>query len=106
MNRRDVPSPIALCDPRDAREWERTAQARPGRSEMFQAVGLALFGLGKANLSVLDLGSGPGFLAAYILDALPEAQLTLLDFSAMHELRSALHDGGRASACPAERRVL
>jgi SAM-dependent methyltransferase len=90
MNQRDVASPIDLSDPRDAREWERTAQARPGRSDMFHAIGRALVGLGKANLSVLDLGSGPGFLAAYILDALPEAQLTLLDFSApMHELARA-----------------
>src|SRR5688572_25660848 len=90
MNPRDVPPPIDLCDPRDARDWERTAQARLGRSNMFQAISLELVGLGKANLSVLDLGSGPGFLAAYILDALPEAQLTLLDFSAsMHELARA-----------------
>lgn len=87
MNPQDVPSPIDLCDPRDARQWERTAQARPGRSDMFQAIGWELVGFGKANLSILDLGSGPGFLATYILDALPEAQLTLLDFSApMHEL--------------------
>jgi 16S rRNA G1207 methylase RsmC len=54
---------------------------------MFQAIGRELAGLGKANLIVLDLGSGPGFLAAYILDTLPKAQLTLLDVSApMHEL--------------------
>jgi hypothetical protein len=26
MNEQDVPSPIDLCDPRDAPEWERTAQ--------------------------------------------------------------------------------
>jgi hypothetical protein len=32
----DVPSPIDLHDPADARAWESTAQARPGRAEMFQ----------------------------------------------------------------------
>lgn len=90
MNPRDVPSPIDLCDPGDARAWERTAQVRPGRADMFQAIGRELVGFGKANLSVLELGSGPGFLAAYILDVLHEAQLTLLDFSApMHELARA-----------------
>ena len=72
MNSLKVPSPIDLCNPRDAREWERTAQARPGRSDMFQAIGRELVGLGKENLSVLDLGSGPGFLATDILDALPD----------------------------------
>jgi SAM-dependent methyltransferase len=44
---------------------------------------------------VLELGSGPGFLAAHLLAALPELSVTLLDFSApMHELartRLALH---------------
>ena len=90
MNPPDVPSPIDLCDPRVARDWERTAHSRPGRSDMFQVIGRELVGLGKASLCVLELGSGPGFLAASILDALPEAQLTLLDFSApMHELARA-----------------
>jgi len=36
---------------------------------------------------ILDLGSGPGFLAQYILEAIPSAQYTMLDFSqAMHDL--------------------
>ena len=33
----DVPSPLDLRDPRDARDWERTAQDRPGRAEIFRA---------------------------------------------------------------------
>jgi hypothetical protein len=38
MIEQDVPSPIDLCDPLDAREWERTAPTRPGsRGEIFQA---------------------------------------------------------------------
>jgi 16S rRNA G1207 methylase RsmC len=63
---------------------------------MFQAICRELVGLEKANLTVLDLGSGPGFLAIDILDALPEAHVTLLDLSVpMHELaRSRL--GARA----------
>jgi 16S rRNA G1207 methylase RsmC len=47
-------------------------------------------GLGKSDLTVLELGSGPGFLAAYLLDALPAIQLTCLDFSlSMHNLARA-----------------
>ncbi len=94
MNHRDVPSPIDLRDPRDAREWERTAQARPGRAEIFQAFVRELLALGKSDLTVLELGSGPGFLAAHLLDALPALHLMLLDFSA------AMHDLARARLGP------
>lgn len=87
MNAQDVPSPIDLTDPQDAREWARTAQARPGRAEVFQAIGRALVRVGRADLRILELGSGPGFLAAHLLGALPEAHVTLLDSSApMHDL--------------------
>lgn len=54
----DVPSPIDLRDSRDAREWERTAQDRPGRIEIFAAFGRELLALGKADMRVLELGSG------------------------------------------------
>jgi hypothetical protein len=37
----DVPTPIDFHDPQHAREWERTAQARPGRADMFKALGWA-----------------------------------------------------------------
>ena len=54
---------------------------------MFQAIGRALAGLGRPDLRILDLGSGPGFLAAYLLSGFPEAHVTLLDSSApMHDL--------------------
>lgn len=86
----DVPSPIDLCDPRDARAWERTAHARPGRAEIFEAFVRELRALGDDALAVLDLGSGPGFLAAHLLDAIPNLRVTLLDFSApMHGLAQA-----------------
>ena len=90
MTEQDIPSPIDLRDPRDALEWERTAQERPGRVEVFQAIGRELRGLGKRHLAVLELGSGPGFLAAYLLETVPAVRLTLLDFSAaMHNLAQA-----------------
>jgi hypothetical protein len=78
MSEQDVPSQIDLYDPRDACEWEQTAQERPGRTELFQTIGRALVRLGKNDLTVLDLGSELGFLAAYQLDALPAPRLTML----------------------------
>jgi ubiquinone/menaquinone biosynthesis C-methylase UbiE len=90
MTENDVPSPIDLCGAQDAREWERTAQARPGRAEMFDAFVRELRALGEETLTVLDLGSGPGFLAAHLLDAIPGLRMSLLDFSApMQELARA-----------------
>jgi SAM-dependent methyltransferase len=90
MDEEDVPSPIDLRDPEDAREWERTAPSRPGRGEIFEAFARELRALGQRPLAVLELGSGPGFLGAYLLDAIPALALTLLDFSAaMHDLAGA-----------------
>jgi SAM-dependent methyltransferase len=87
MHEPDVPSPIDLCDPTDAREWEAKAQARPGRADMFREFSAQLDRLGRADLKVLDMGSGPGFLAEFLLESLPDLDLTLLDFSLpMHEL--------------------
>jgi SAM-dependent methyltransferase len=83
----DVPSPIDLRDPADARAWESSAQSRPGRTEMFQAFASQLNCLGVSALRVLELGSGPGFLADFLLRAMPHLELTLLDFSPpMHDL--------------------
>ncbi len=64
---------------------------------MFQIFSAQLAQLGGGDLRVLDVGSGPGFLADFLLHSLPELRLTLLDFSsAMHDLaRSRL--GQRAS---------
>lgn len=86
----DVPSPIDLKSPKDAMEWERTAMTvRPWRIEFF-ACFAAQIGKTHGPQRVLELGSGPGFLAAHLLAALPAMTMTLLDFSApMHELARA-----------------
>lgn len=90
MTEQDLPSPINWQSPHDVAEWERTAQNRPGRAEMFELFGHELRALGNTNATVLELGSGPGFLAAFLLDALPTLRLTLVDFSApMHDLARA-----------------
>ncbi|MGB5439709.1 MAG: class I SAM-dependent methyltransferase [Gammaproteobacteria bacterium] len=87
MSNLDVPSPIDLRNFSDAREWERTAQSRPGRNAIFQSFASELNTLSQKPLIVLELGSGPGFLAEHLLRLLPDLRLTLLDFSpAMHSL--------------------
>lgn len=87
MSETDVPSPIDLRDPDDARKWEQTAQSRPGRLDVFDAFAMQLQNIDRDELSILELGSGPGFLAAHLVGALPNLRLTMLDFSdAMHEL--------------------
>jgi hypothetical protein len=90
MIEQDVPSPINWQSPNDVAEWERTAQTRPGRAEMFESFLDELQALGDTNATVLEPGSGPACLAAFLLDVLPTLRLTLMDFSApMHDLARA-----------------
>ena len=81
----DVPSPIDLRLMSDARPWAETALARrPARPEFFDAFAREI---GRDGARVLELGSGPGFLADHLLRAWPALAYVALDFSpAMHEL--------------------
>ncbi len=85
----DVPSPIDLRQTTAAREWAAAAmERRPWRREFFAAMAaeIATASAGRP-CRVLELGSGPGFLAEHLLQALPAIELVLLDFStAMHTL--------------------
>jgi ubiquinone/menaquinone biosynthesis C-methylase UbiE len=84
----DVPSPIDLRLMSDALEWERMAmRKRPWRMEFFSVFAEELRKQKPPVSRVLELGSGPGFLACHLLNALPGVHMVLLDFSAaMHEL--------------------
>ena len=96
----DVPSPIDLRSPIDASEWERTAQLRSGRAEIFRAFVEQLSRVSKTHPRILELGSGPGFLASSVLDGLPGASMTLLDFSsAMHDLARARLEARAEGIC-------
>jgi len=88
MNPRDVPSPIDFHDPAQARAWmERTAAIRPWRPEFFHAFSVALNAYSSHPLRILELGSGPGQLAATVLKNCRVSQYVALDFSAaMHDL--------------------
>lgn len=83
----DVPSPIDLRLPHDAGHWENTANIkRPWRTEFFQCFSHEI-GHHPGTIHVLELGSGPGFLAAFLLAKHGHLRMTLLDFSsAMHSL--------------------
>jgi ubiquinone/menaquinone biosynthesis C-methylase UbiE len=84
----DVPSPVDFRQMSDAVAWENTALAkRPWRTEIFDAFVREIANANPAARRILELGSGPGFLAKHLLVALPEIHCTLLDFSsAMHTL--------------------
>ena len=88
---KDVPSPIDLRDASDAQEWARTALSkRPSRPSFFQAFEAQIRAHPRPITSVLELGSGPGFLAEHLLKAFPDITYTALDFSqAMHNLARA-----------------
>jgi SAM-dependent methyltransferase len=87
----DVPSPIDLRNMKDAREWADSALLkRPFRAEFFAAFALAIATQTENRPArVLELGSGPGFLAEHLLATLPFIDYVALDFSAaMHQLAS------------------
>ena len=82
----DVPSPIDLRRMEDARQWAESAMSkRPWRTEFFAAFASLI---GNASASrVLELGSGPGFLAEHLLRSNSTLHyIALAFFSAMHEL--------------------
>lgn len=82
----DVPSPIDLQAEADALAWAESANTlRPWRLAFFEAISNAIDST--RAVRVLELGSGPGFLAEHILSAHPLAEMVLLDFSKpMHRL--------------------
>src|SRR5262245_6906160 len=84
----DVPSPIDLRRLPDAVAWEQTAMSRrPSRTEFCARFAAEIAAAPVRVHHVLDIGSGPGFLARHLLEELPHITCTLLDFSpAMHQL--------------------
>lgn len=84
----EVPSPIDFHDLDQARAWtRRTVASRPWRPRFFAAFAAALDAEAKAALDVMELGSGPGHLAAALIQHRSVASYTAVDFSlAMHQL--------------------
>lgn len=94
----DVPVTLDFRRPDLAREWAESAMSvRPWRAEFFSAFAAVIAGARPSRpCRVLELGSGPGFLAEQLLKAADLAYVAV-DFSAaMHEMaRQRL--GGLAS---------
>lgn len=88
MDTEDVPSPIDLRLPRDAAEWEASAMSkRPWRTEFFGRMKEEIAVAVPPARRILELGSGPGFLAHYLLQNPGDISYVMLDFSAaMHQL--------------------
>jgi predicted O-methyltransferase YrrM len=92
----------------DACEWENTAmEKRPWRTEFFARFADELMHRQPPVRRVLELGSGPGFLARHLLSEMPDLRMVLLDYSAaMHELaRRLLGDRRRTEGRPRIRRL-
>lgn len=87
----EVPSPIDLRRMSDARNWEQSANLkRPWRTDFFDAFSVAIRKHPGDVHRILELGSGPGFLAEHIFLQGINADYTALDFSnAMHALAKA-----------------
>jgi len=95
----DVPSPIDLQSHADATAWEQKAMTvRPWRIEFFECFATEIAKV-QGPVRVLELGSGPGFLAAHLVAALPNLSMVLLDFS------KPMHDLARARLAPHLERV-
>lgn len=90
MMLKDVPSPIDLRRMPDALAWTHSAMTkRPGRVQFFECFLAELQALPVRPKRILELGSGPGFLAEHILSRWVESPIeyVALDFSAaMHKL--------------------
>ena len=88
---KDVPSPIDFQSLEDARKWDSNAlKVRPWRTEFFEMFASEISTHEPPVTSVLELGSGPGFLAEHILNRIPDLSYAALDFSsAMHGLARA-----------------
>jgi hypothetical protein len=84
----DVPSPIDVRPMSDASDWEATAlEKRPWRTKFFAKFADELANMEPSVARVLELGSGPGFLASKVLSEISDLRMTLLDFSeSMHAL--------------------
>jgi SAM-dependent methyltransferase len=83
----DVPSDHDFSDPAYVRRWaEESLRKNPQRPAFFDAFVTAIDTLGR-EVVVLELGSGPGFLAEQVLGQYHVAAYYLVDFSPeMHYL--------------------
>jgi SAM-dependent methyltransferase len=98
----DVPYGEDFHDEAEAAAWAESAvRKRPWRPVLFDLFVTSALGSHVSAPRVLELGSGPGFLAQHVLDRCPSiARYTLLDFSeamlAQSRRRLGRHEGRTA----------
>ena len=101
-DRQDLPYGEDFHDPAVAAEWaDAAARKRPWRPQLFDRFAREALAADAAAPRILELGSGPGFLAEAVLDRCPSVgRYTLLDFSdpmlALSRQRLAGHRGRTA----------
>jgi len=96
----DVPTTVDFRRSQHAREWAESAMSlRPWRAEFFDAFASVIKEAPTTQgCRVLELGSGPGFLAQRLLESIPGLAYVAVDFScAMHEL--AKERLGKLASC-------
>lgn len=94
----DVPSPIDLRNLAEARAWVTdTVARRPSRPRFFEAFVAALSDHFTRPFSVVELGSGPGHLAASILGGCQVSSYVAMDFSDAVHLLAREHLGEAAN---------
>lgn len=87
---KEVASPIDLRNIKDAQAWADTVMLkRPYRTLFFEQFAKCIADINISQPLILELGSGPGFLAKYLLERITFENYAALDFSpAMHQLAS------------------
>jgi SAM-dependent methyltransferase len=79
---KEVPSDHDFFDPAYVKHWtESISRYRPERKRLLEVFAAEAARIKKGELSVFELGCGPGFLAEALLNNCEIALYTLLDFS-------------------------
>lgn len=82
MGFREVPSNHDFFDPAYVQKWsDSIVRYRPERGRLFKVFAAEAARIQKDQLSVFELGCGPGFLAEALLKNCAISRYTLLDFS-------------------------
>jgi len=90
QNAHDQPSAINLRDADDAKKWAAQAENHPHREPFRALFSATLQARAPRPRRILELGSGPGWLAERVLTDLELDEYVLFDFSEpMHELARA-----------------
>jgi len=79
---KEVPSDHNFFDPAYVKKWTASiVRYRPERQQLFKVFVTEVARIQKDQLSVLELGCGPGFLAEQLLQNCNISRYTLVDFS-------------------------